>query len=51
MTAGLRSSRRMIAVEVVGDLADRLAGEHLGVRVGLLDRLAGRPASPAVTAA
>ena len=39
MTTGFLSSLRDDLVEVVGDLADGLVGEHLGVRVGLLDRL------------
>ena len=39
MTAGLLSQLADHLGEVVGDLADRLAREHLGVRVGLLDRL------------
>ena len=39
MTAGLLVEPADDLVEVVGDLADGLAREHLGVRVGLLDGL------------
>ena len=39
MTTGLLVELADDLVEVVGDLADGLVGEHLGVGVGLLDGL------------